>query len=150
MGAPAAEAMGLDDPIIDVAVTPNRGDCLGVRGIALDLAAAGLGSLKPLDTTPVVGRFESPIGVRLEFAPDAASACPYFAGRLIRGVRNAESPPWLQNRLVAAGLRPISALVDITNYRRSTSAGRCMSSTRTSSRATSIYGWPAPASGSRL
>jgi phenylalanyl-tRNA synthetase beta chain len=116
LGAPAAEAMGLDDPVMDVAVTPNRGDCLGVRGIARDLAAAGLGVLKPPDITPVAGRFESPIGVRLEFAPDTASACPYFAGRLIRGVRNAESPPCLQNRLVAAGLRPISALVDITNY----------------------------------
>jgi phenylalanyl-tRNA synthetase beta chain len=116
VGAPAAEVMGLDDPIIDVAVTPNRGDCLGVCGIARDLAAAGLGALKPLDIRPVAGRFESPIGVRLEFASDTASACPYFAGRSIRGVRNAESPPWLQNRLVAAGLRPISALVDITNY----------------------------------
>ena len=135
-GAPAAEVMGLADPIIDLAVTPNRGDCLGVRGIARDLAAAGLGALKPLDTTPVPGRF-SPIGVRLEFAPETASACPYFAGRLIRGVRNGESPRWLRERLLAAGLRPISALVDITNYLRSTSAGRCMSSTPTSSRAAS-------------
>jgi phenylalanyl-tRNA synthetase beta chain len=115
-GAPAAQVMGLADPIIDVAVTANRGDCLGVRGIARDLAASGLGALKPLDITPVAGRFESPIGVRLEFAPEAASACPYFAGRLIRGVRNAESPHWLQARLLAAGLRPISALVDISNY----------------------------------
>jgi phenylalanyl-tRNA synthetase beta chain len=103
VGKPAAEVMGLADPIIDVAVTPNRGDCLGVRGIARDLAAAGLGALKPLDTAPVEARFESPVGVRLEFAPEAASACPYFAGRLIRGVRNAESPRWLQDRLLAAG-----------------------------------------------
>ncbi len=116
VGAPAAEVMGLADPILDVAVTPNRGDCLGVRGIARDLAAAGLGALKPLDTRPIDGRFASPIGVRLEFAPEAASACPYFAGRLIRGVRNGESPRWLQDRLLAAGLRPISALVDISNY----------------------------------
>jgi phenylalanyl-tRNA synthetase beta chain len=116
VGAAVAEVMGLADPIIDLAVTPNRGDCLGVRGIARDLAAAGLGALRPLDTAPVQGRFESPIGVRLAFAPEAASACPYFAGRLIRGVRNAESPRWLQDRLLAAGLRPISALVDITNY----------------------------------
>ena len=116
VGAPAAEVMGLADPMIDVAVTPNRGDCLGVRGIARDLAAAGLGALKPLENAPVEGRFASPVGVRLEFAPEAASACPYFAGRLIRGVRNTESPRWLQDRLLAAGLRPISALVDITNY----------------------------------
>jgi phenylalanyl-tRNA synthetase beta chain len=116
VGAPAAEVMGLADPIIDLAVTPNRGDCLGVRGIARDLAAAGLGALKPLDTSPVPGLFESHIGVRLEFARRTASACPYFAGRLIRGVHNAESPRWLGERLLAAGLRPISALVDITNY----------------------------------
>jgi phenylalanyl-tRNA synthetase beta chain len=116
VGARAADVMGLSDPILDVAVTPNRGDCLGVRGIARDLAAAGLGTLKPLDTTPVHGTFPSPIGVRLEFASEAASACPYFAGRLIRGANNGESPRWLQQRLIAAGLRPISALVDITNY----------------------------------
>ena len=96
-----AEVMGLADPILDLAVTPNRGDCLGVRGIARDLAAAGVGELLPLDTAPVAGPFESPIGVRLAFAPEAASACPYFAGRLIRGVRNAESPRWLQDRLLA-------------------------------------------------
>ena len=116
VGAPAAEVLGLADPIIGVAVTPNRGDCLGVRGIARDLAAAGLGALRPLDATPVAGRFASPVGVRLDFAAGVNSACPYFAGRLIRGVRNAESPRWLRERLLSAGLRPISALVDITNY----------------------------------
>ncbi len=116
VGSPAADAMGLADPVLDIAITPNRGDCLAVRGIARDLAAAGLGSLLPLDTSPVPGSFPSPIGVRLDFPPEAASACRYFAGRLIRGVRNAESPRWLQQWLLAAGLRPISALVDITNF----------------------------------
>lgn len=116
VGTPAAAALGLDDPVLDIAITPNRGDCLAVRGIARDLAAAGLGNLKPLDTTPVAGSFASPIGVRLDLPACSASACPCFAGRLIRGVRNAESPEWLQRLLLAAGLRPISALVDITNF----------------------------------
>ncbi|MCU0838658.1 MAG: phenylalanine--tRNA ligase subunit beta [Rhodospirillales bacterium] len=116
VGAPAAAALGLDDPLFDIAVTPDRGDCLGVRGIARDLAAAGLGTLKPLDTTPVAGRFVSPIGVHLEFEAETASACPYFVGRLIRGLRNGPSPKWLADRLTAIGLRPISALVDITNF----------------------------------
>jgi phenylalanyl-tRNA synthetase beta chain len=115
LGAPAVTVMGLDDPVIDLAITPNRADCLGVRGIARDLAAAGLGTLKPLDATPVPGAFESPIKVHLEFGADTADACPYFVGRLIRGVDNAESPDWLKDRLLAVGLRPISALVDITN-----------------------------------
>jgi phenylalanyl-tRNA synthetase beta chain len=116
LGSPAVAAMGLGDPVIDIAITPNRGDCLGVRGIARDLAAAGIGKLKPLDTASVPGSFDSPIKVRLDFAEDAASACPHFVGRLIRGVSNVESPEWLKRRLEAVGLRPISALVDITNY----------------------------------
>lgn len=116
IGTSAAAALGLDDPVLDIAITPNRGDCLAVRGIARDLAAAGLGTLKPLDATPVAGGFTSEVGVRLDFPADAASACPCFAGRLIRGVRNVESPEWLQRLLLAAGLRPISALVDITNF----------------------------------
>jgi phenylalanyl-tRNA synthetase beta chain len=108
---------GLSDPVIDVSLTPDRADCAGVRGIARDLAAAGLGRLKPIDdrTAPVQGRFPSPIRVHLDFPADAAEACPMFAGRLIRGVRNGPSPEWLQRRLTAIGLRPISALVDITN-----------------------------------
>ncbi len=114
VGASFAQAMGLDDPMLDIKVTPNRADCLGVRGIARDLAAAGLGRLKPLDTTPLPGRFPSPIAVHLA-GPDA-QACPLFLGRLIRGVRNGPSPRWLQDRLAAIGLRPISALVDITNF----------------------------------
>lgn len=116
VGHPAADAMGLADPVLDIAITPNRGDCLAVRGIARDLAAAGLGTLLPLETSPVPGHFPSPIGVRLDFPPEAASACSYFAGRLIRGVRNTESPRWLQQWLLGAGLRPISVLVDITNF----------------------------------
>ncbi len=116
VGAPFARVMGLDDPVIDAAVTPNRPDCLGVRGIARDLAAAGLGRLKPIEASAVPGAFESPIGIRIE--PDAAEtgACPIYVGRLIRGVRNGESPRWLQDLLRAVGLRPISALVDITNF----------------------------------
>lgn len=104
------------DPMIEISITPNRADCLGVRGVARDLAASGLGTLKPLNTDAVPGKFKSPIGVRLEFSPETSSACPYFAGRLIRGVKNGESPQWLKDRLTAIGLRPISALVDITNY----------------------------------
>jgi len=115
-GSKATEVMGLSDTVIEIAITPNRGDCLGVRGIARDLAAAGLGTLKPMNITPVKGAFESPVKVHLEFDDDTKSACPVFAGRLIRGVKNVESPKWLKDRLVSIGLRPISALVDITNY----------------------------------
>jgi phenylalanyl-tRNA synthetase beta chain len=104
------------DPVIDVAITPNRADCLGVRGIARDLAAAGLGKLKPLSVEPVKSAFASPIGVCLDFPDEAANACTLFAGRTIRGVQNGESPKWLKDWLNAVGLRPISALVDITNY----------------------------------
>lgn len=115
IGARAVDVMGLSDPVFDVSITPNRGDCLGVRGIARDLAAAGLGTLKPLDVTPVPGRFKSPIDVILDFPEDKRSACPYFVGRYLRGVRNVESPRWVKERLAAIGLRPISALVDVTN-----------------------------------
>ena len=115
VGDAAAAVMGLDDPVIDIAVTPNRGDCLGVRGVARDLAAAGTGTLRPLDVEPVPGQFVSPISVHLDFDEAARDACPYFVGRLVRGVSNAESPRWLKDRLLAIGLRPISALVDITN-----------------------------------
>jgi phenylalanyl-tRNA synthetase beta chain len=112
VGVPYANLAGLGDAVLDIKVTPNRADCLGVRGIARDLAAAGLGRLKPLDTTPVSGRSGSPISVHIE----DYSACPLFLGRHIRGVRNGPSPAWLQTRLEAIGLRPISALVDITNF----------------------------------
>lgn len=103
------------DPMIHVKITPNRPDALGVRGIARDLAARGLGRLKPLEVTPVPGGFPCPIGVTIDPALKARG-CPLFAGRLIRGVTNGPSPDWLQARLRAIGLRPISALVDITNF----------------------------------
>src|SRR5437868_4422033 len=112
VGMPYASYAGLGDTVLDIKVTPNRGDCLGVRGIARDLAAAGLGPLKPLDTTPVPGSFRSPIGIHIE----DRSACPLFLGRHVRGLRNGPSPDWLRSRLEAIGLRPISALVDITNF----------------------------------
>ncbi|GEO81110.1 phenylalanine--tRNA ligase subunit beta [Pararhodospirillum oryzae] len=113
-GAPLVSVLPVD-PMIEIAVTPNRADALGVRGIARDLAAAGLGQLKPDPVEPVPGLFPCPIAVTL--APDTqeSGACTQFVGRLIRNVRNGESPDWLKARLTAVGLRPISALVDITN-----------------------------------
>ncbi|MFC0340916.1 phenylalanine--tRNA ligase subunit beta [Paracoccus niistensis] len=101
------------DPMIHIKITPNRPDALGVRGIARDLAARGLGTLKPLEVQAVAGSFDSPLGVTIE--TDVLDRAPHFAGRLIRGVTNGPSPDWLQSRLRAIGLRPISALVDITN-----------------------------------
>jgi phenylalanyl-tRNA synthetase beta chain len=112
VGARYIDYAGLGDPVLDIKVTPNRADCLGVRGIARDLAAAGVGRLKPLDTTPVPGSFNSPIGIKLT----DLKACPLFLGRHIRGLRNGPSPDWLKKRLESIGLRPISALVDITNF----------------------------------
>ena len=106
---------GLNDPVIDIAITPNRPDALGVRGIARDLAARGLGVLKPLPVDPVAGQFDSPVSVTIDPAL-RDKGCPLFAGRVIRGVKNGPSPDWLQKRLRAIGLRPISALVDITNF----------------------------------
>jgi phenylalanyl-tRNA synthetase beta chain len=103
---------GLDDPVFDVNVTPNRQDCMGVRGIARDLAAAGMGRLKPLAVPQVEGAYPCPIEIR----NDDPEACPAFFAQAIRGVRNGVSPEWMQRRLKAAGQRPISALVDITNY----------------------------------
>ncbi|PKP75771.1 MAG: phenylalanine--tRNA ligase subunit beta [Alphaproteobacteria bacterium HGW-Alphaproteobacteria-6] len=103
------------DPMIHIKVTPNRPDALGVRGIARDLAARGLGTLRPQEVEPVKGGFQSPVGVAIDPALKA-KGCPLFAGRLIRGVKNGPSPAWLQARLRAIGLRPISALVDITNF----------------------------------
>lgn len=103
------------DPVIEIAITPNRPDALGVHGIARDLAARGLGKLKPLDVTHVEGQFPSPITVTIE-EDTRDNGCEVFAGRLIRNVENGPSPQWLQDRLRAIGLRPISRLVDITNF----------------------------------
>jgi len=110
VGTPAAEVFGLE-PVIDFEVTPNRPDWLGVAGIARDLDAAGQGFLIVHEATPVPGSFPCPITVKLE----APELCPVFAGRLIRGVRNGPSPAWLQDRLRSIGLRPVNALVDVTN-----------------------------------
>ena len=115
-GSSAAEALGLTDIIIDIAITPNRGDCLGIYGIARDLAAAGIGFLKPLEIPEIIGAFESPIKVNLDFNDSDKDACPIFTGRYIRNVKNRQSPQWLKDKILAVGLRPISALVDITNY----------------------------------
>ena len=112
VGANYAEYAGLGDPVIDVSVTPNRQDAMGVRGIARDLAAAGLGTLTPLDIPVIPGDFPCPIEIRT----DDPEGCPAFYGRVIRGVANGPSPQWLQQRLKAIGQRPISALVDLTNY----------------------------------
>ena len=109
VGTPAAAVFGAD-PVIDFEVTPNRPDWLGVAGIARDLAAAGVGKLITPAVESVPGQFPCPIDVKVD-----GDACPVFAGRLIRGVKNGPSPEWLQQRLRAIGLRPISALVDVTN-----------------------------------
>ncbi|OCW55927.1 phenylalanine--tRNA ligase subunit beta [Hoeflea olei] len=114
VGTSFAAYAGLDDPVIEINLTPNRPDCTSIHGIARDLAAAGLGKLKTpkAPSFPVEG--ETPQTVRLEL--DDASLCPGFAWRLVRGVKNGPSPKWMQKRLLAIGLRPISALVDVTNY----------------------------------
>lgn len=112
VGSAFAAYAGLDDPIIEVAITPNRQDCLGVWGIARDLAAAGLGTLKTAPVVSVPGGYANPIRIET-LDPEG---CPAFLGRVVRGVTNGPSPEWMQQRLRAIGLRPISALVDITNY----------------------------------
>ncbi len=115
VGAPAAPALGLTDPVIDVSITPNRGDATSVHGIARDLAAAGLGTLRTKKVDPVAGKFPSPRKITLDFTPENKSACPIFAGRLIRNVKNGPSPQWVQDRLKSVGMKSISALVDTTN-----------------------------------
>jgi phenylalanyl-tRNA synthetase beta chain len=116
VGTPFTDLYGLNDPVIEIKLTPNRADCAGVRGIARDLAAAGYGTLKPIHKGAILkDPPPCPIKVRLDFTPDAADACSLFLGRVIKGVKNGPSPEWLQRRLKSVGLRPISALVDITN-----------------------------------
>jgi phenylalanyl-tRNA synthetase beta chain len=112
VGASYAQWAGLDDPVIDVNVTPNRQDCMGVYGIARDLAAAGLGRLKFVAVENATGAFQLPIEIRI----DDPDGCPAFYGQVVRNVRNGPSPAWLQQRLKSVGQRPISALVDMTNY----------------------------------
>tara|TARA_Y100001934_G_C12386351_1_gene796190 strand:+ start:10768 stop:13173 length:2406 start_codon:yes stop_codon:yes gene_type:complete len=115
LGLEAAAVMGLDDPVIELSITPDRADCFGVRGIARDLSAAGIGTLKPLNADSITGSFEPPIKWQRDFPSGEETACPMVVGRYFRGVKNGPSPQWVQERLKAIGLRPISALVDITN-----------------------------------
>ncbi|MEO1252267.1 MAG: phenylalanine--tRNA ligase subunit beta [Pseudomonadota bacterium] len=116
VGDPVVGWLGADDPVIDFEVTPNRPDTNGVDGVARDLAAAGLGAPTTPAPEPVRGEFSCPQEIELTFPEGAEDACPCFAGRLVRGVKNGPSPQWLQDRLRAIGLRPINALVDVTNY----------------------------------
>ncbi len=115
VGTSYAQWAGLDDPVIEINLTPNRADCTGVHGIARDLAAADMGTFKDPAVKPVKGEFAAPIKVTLDFGATPA-LCPAFGLRLVRGVKNGPSPEWLQKRLIAIGLRPINALVDITNF----------------------------------
>ena len=126
VGTPFAALYGFDDPVIEINLTPNRADCAGVRGVARDLAAAGLGTLRPLDEVyaarlgveqdnKTTGAFPCPVSVTLDFAGDS-SPCPHFTGRLVRNVTNGASPKWVRDRLNAVGQKSISALVDVTNY----------------------------------
>ena len=112
MGMPLADALGLNDPVIDFEVTPNRPDWLGVNSIARDLAAVGLGELISPDIEIAAGTFPCPQEIKIE----DTDGCPAFVGRVIKGVKNGPSPQWLQDQLKSIGLRPISALVDITNF----------------------------------
>ena len=116
LGAVYADYADFADPIVDIGVTPNRPDALGIHGIARDLAAAGMGTLKELRPEPVAGSHPCPVDVRLEFDEDKRHYCPAFALRMVRGVKNGPSPAWMQKRLQDIGLRPINTLVDITNY----------------------------------
>ena len=112
VGTSFVDYAGLGDPVFDVNVTPNRQDCMGVRGIARDLAAAGIGTLKPLGVPQIEGSFPCPVPITIE----DSDGCRAFFGRAVTGLKNGASPEWMQRRLKAAGQRPISALVDITNY----------------------------------
>ena len=114
VGASFAAYVGLDDPVIEIAITPNRPDALSVAGIARDLEARGIGKVKPKTINPPKENFTCPVDIKLQF--DGESLCPAFGLRYVKGVKNGPSPKWMQQRLLAIGLRPISALVDITNY----------------------------------
>jgi phenylalanyl-tRNA synthetase beta chain len=112
VGTSFAAYAHLDDPVIDINLTPNRPDCTSIHGIARDLAASGMGTLKAAKIAPIPGKGACPVGVTIE----ALDLCPGFALRLVRGIKNGPSPKWMHDRLKAIGLRPINALVDITNY----------------------------------
>ena len=114
IGEPFSQIFNLDEPVIEINLTPNRSDCLSVRGVARDLAAAGLGKLKDLKIKKIKDSFKSPIKWKKKF--NNINLCPGVSGRYFKNINNVESPKWLQKRLTAIGLRPISALVDITNY----------------------------------
>ncbi|MGF9760817.1 phenylalanine--tRNA ligase subunit beta [Microvirga sp. 0TCS3.31] len=116
VGQAYASYARLDDPVIEINLTPNRPDCTSIHGIARDLAAAGLGTLKGDAVAPVQGKGACPVSVTLDLSGEDAKLCPAFALRLVRSVKNGPSPEWMQRRLLAIGLRPINALVDITNY----------------------------------
>ncbi len=116
IGLSIIDIMDLTDPIIEIEITPNRGDCLGVRGIARDLAAAGMGILKDLEVIEIEGDFESIIDWKIDLNEDKKNLCPKIFGRSFKNVVNVDSPSWLKKRLLAVDQRPISSLVDITNY----------------------------------
>ncbi|TVR11618.1 MAG: phenylalanine--tRNA ligase subunit beta, partial [Salinarimonadaceae bacterium] len=115
LGAAYAAYARLDDPVIEIGLTPNRPDCTSIHGIARDLAAAGLGTMKQERAVQVRGAYPIPVSLRIDL-PGHEYLCPAFALRFVRGVKNGPSPDWMQRRLRAIGLRPINALVDITNY----------------------------------
>jgi phenylalanyl-tRNA synthetase beta chain len=115
VGKPFAEVLGVNDPVIEINLTPNRPDCTGVNGIARDLGATSIGTFKDRPPKAVKGQFPCPVKVTLDFG-QTQSLCPAFGLRLVKGVKNGPSPEWLQKRLMAIGLRPINALVDITNF----------------------------------
>ena len=116
IGLPVAEILHLNDPVIEIEITPNRGDCLGVRGIARDLAASGIGTLKELTVFEVEGEFESSINWKIDLKEKEQYLCPKIFGRSFKNLENKQSPVWMKNRLLAVDQRPISSIVDITNY----------------------------------
>ncbi len=116
IGDTFSKVFGFDDVIIEIGITPNRSDCLSVRGIARDLAAAGAGKLKKINYKSHKGKFVSPIKWKISLNKKNAHLCPSVAGIYFKNVKNSQSPEWLKKRLIAIGLRPISTLVDITNY----------------------------------
>jgi phenylalanyl-tRNA synthetase beta chain len=115
IGQPFAEVLGLNEPVIEINLTPNRSDCTGVNGIARDLGATLIGDYKENAPKRIAGTYPCPVKVTLDFGA-THPLCPAFGLRLVRGVKNGPSPEWLQKRLTAIGLRPINALVDITNF----------------------------------